>query len=398
MISRKMQESIKGSSVIRQMFEEGNRLAKIYGAENVFDFSIGNPNVKPPERVKTAIKEILDEEDPNFLHGYMSNSGYPDVREAIAQDINKKHGLDLTFKNIAMTVGAGGGLSIVFSTIIDPGDEIITFSPYFGPYRNYADYCGGKLVVVPSLVGSFQPDLEALEAAITPKTKAIIINNPNNPTGVVYKEKDIKGLAALLENKSKEFGKTIYIVADDPYREIVYDGVEVPYMLNYYTNTFIVYSYSKSLSLPGERIGYVAFLPEMEQAEEVEICLSNATRNIGYTNAPSLFQRVVAKCLDETVEVEVYKRNRDLLYNHLLKLGFECAIPDGAFYLFAKALIDDDNEFVQAAKEFNILIVPGSAFGCPGYFRASYCISYEKIEKSLAAWTKLAEKFNKISK
>jgi aspartate aminotransferase len=393
MISQKMKESLKGSSVIRQMFEEGNRLAKIYGAENVFDFSIGNPNVKPPERVKTAIKEILDEEDPNFLHGYMSNSGYPDVREAIAQDINKKYGLNLSFKNVAMTVGAGGGLSVVFSTIIDPGDEIITFSPYFGPYRSYADYSGGKLVVVPSHAGTFVPDIDALAAVITPKTKAIIINNPNNPTGVVYNEETIKAIAKLFEEKSKEYGHTIYIVSDDPYREIVYDGVEVPYMLNYYTNTFVVYSYSKSLSLPGERIGYIAFLPEMEQAEEVEICLSNATRNIGYTNAPSLFQRVVAKCLDETVDVEVYKRNRDLLYNHLLKLGFECANPQGAFYLFAKALIDDDSKFVEAAKQFNILIVPGSAFGCPGYFRASYCISYEKIEKSLDAWTKLAKQF-----
>lgn len=393
MISRKMRESLQGSSVIRAMFEEGNRLAKIYGAENVFDFSIGNPNVKPPERVKTAIMEILEEEDPNFVHGYMSNSGYPDVREAIARDLNKKHGLNLTFKNVAMTVGAGGGLSIVFRTILNPDDEVITFAPYFGPYRNYVSDSGGKLVVAPSIDGTFQPDLDALAAAITPRTKAVILNNPNNPTGVVYKEAVVKDLAKLLEEKSKEIGQTIYIVSDDPYREIVYDGIEVPYMLKYYTNTFAVYSYSKSLSLPGERIGYVAYLPEMEEAEEVEICLSNATRNIGYTNAPSLFQRVVAKCLDETVEVDVYKRNRDLLYNHLLSLGFECAQPDGAFYLFAKALVPDDTAFCQAAKDFNILIVPGSAFGWPGYFRASYCISYEKIEKSLAAWSKLAEKF-----
>lgn len=396
MISKKMRASLAGSSIIRQMFDEGNRLAGIHGAENVFDFSIGNPNVKPPEKVKEAIKEILDEEDPNFLHGYMSNAGYPDVREAIAQDINKKYNLNLTFKNVAMTVGAGGGLNIVFKTILDPEDEVITFSPYFGPYGNYIDDCQCKLVVVPSHVGSFEPDLAALEVAITPKTKALIINSPNNPTGVIYKSAVIKEIAALLTKKSKEFGHTIYIVSDDPYREIVYDNVEVPYMLNYYKNAFIIYSYSKSLSLPGERIGYVAFLPEMEEAEDVEICLSNATRNGGFTNAPSLFQRVIMKCLDETVEVEVYKKNRDLLYNHLESIGFESTKPEGAFYLFTKTLIPDDKAFVQAAKKYNILAVPGSAFGCPGYMRMSYCISYDKIHKSLDAWTKLADEFKEL--
>lgn len=395
MISKKMKASLEKSSVIREMFEEGNRLAKIHGAENVFDYSIGNPNVKPPEMVKTAIKEILDEEDPNFVHGYMSNSGYVDVREAIAQDLNKKHDLNLTFKNIAMSVGAGGGLIVVFKTILDPGDEVITFAPYFGPYRAYIDDCQSILVTAQSHPGTFEPDLATLEAAITPKTKALIINNPNNPTGVVYKEETIKGIAALLTRKSEEFGHTIYIVSDDPYREIVYDNIKVPYMLNYYTNTFAVYSYSKSLSLPGERIGYIAFLPEIEEAEEIEQCLSNATRNMGFTNAPSLFQRVIIKCLNETVEVDVYKRNRDLLYNHLLSLGFESAKPEGAFYLFVKSLIEDDKAFVAAAKKYNILIVPGSTFGCPGYFRASYCISYEKIEKSLEAWTKLANEFIK---
>jgi len=396
MISKKMKESLKSSSLIRAMFEEGNRLAEIHGKENVFDFSIGNPNVKPPERVKTAIKEILDTEDPNFIHGYMSNSGYPDVREAIAQDINKKYALNLTFKNVAMVVGAGGGLSVVFKTILDPGDEVITFSPYFVAYKGYITNHQGKMVIVSSEEGTFQPDLIALEKAITNKTKAVIINNPNNPTGVVYKEKVMKELAEILERKSKELGRTIYIVADDPYREIVYDGVEVPYMLNLYTNTFIVYSYSKSLSLPGERIGYIAFLPEMDEAEDVEICLGNAIRSIGYTNAPSLFQRVVAKCLDESVDVEVYKRNRDLLYNHLLSLGFECAKPEGAFYLFVKAKIKDDIAFSDAAKKYNLLVVPGSAFGYAGYFRISYCVSYEKIKKSLPAWTKLADEFKNL--
>ncbi|MDW5298727.1 MAG: pyridoxal phosphate-dependent aminotransferase, partial [Sedimentibacter sp.] len=325
--------------------------------------------------------------------GYMSNSGYEDVREAIAQDINKKYNVNLTYKNVAMTVGAGGGLSVVFKTILDPDDEVITFSPYFGPYRAYVGDCNAKLVVVPTHLGIFQPDLDALEASITSKTKAILLNNPNNPTGAVYGEEVLKGIAEIATRKSKELNRTIYIISDDPYREIVYDDIEVPFMLNYYTNTFIVYSYSKSLSLPGERIGYVAFLPEMEEAEEVEICLSNATRNLGFTNAPSLFQRVLIKCLDETVDVDFYRRNRDLLYNHLLELGFECTKPQGAFYLFPKALEEDDKAFVAAAKKYNILIVPGTTFGCPGYFRASYCISYEKIEKSLEAWTKLANEY-----
>jgi aspartate aminotransferase len=393
MISEKMKAAVSGSSVIRQMFEEGKRLSAIYGADNVFDFSIGNPNAEPPESIKIAIKEILDTESPNLIHGYMNNSGYEDVREAIANDINERHGLDLTFKNICMTVGAAGGLSIVFKTILNPDDEVITLSPYFGEYRNYVEAFGGKLVIVPTHTGTFMPDLAAIEAAITPKTKAIIINNPNNPTGVVYKEETIKAIAELLKRKSVEFKTCIFIVSDEPYREIIYDGVKVPYMLKYYDNAFIVYSYSKSLSLPGERIGYVAFSSKMEDAEDVVLGLNIATRTIGYVNAPSLFQRVIAKCLNSEVDTYVYQKNRDLLYNHLVSLGFSCVKPEGAFYLFVKALIPDDVAFAAAAKKHNLLIVPGSAFGCPGYFRLAYCTSSEKIEKSLAAWTNLAKDF-----
>lgn len=393
MISEKMKKAVGGNSVIRAMFEEGKRLSDIHGADNVFDFSIGNPNVEPPARIKEAIIEILNEESPNKVHGYMNNSGYEDVREAIAQDINKKHDLDLTYKNIVMTVGAAGGLSIIFRTILNPDDEVITFAPYFGEYRNYVSDNGGKLVIVPTHVGTFVPDLAALEAAITPKTKAIIINNPNNPTGVIYKEDIIKGLAELLTRKSKELGTCIFIVSDEPYRELVYDDIKIPYMLKYYKNSFIGYSYSKSLSLPGERIGYVAFSNEMEDFDDVAQGLNIATRSIGYVNAPSLFQRVIAKCLDAEVDVSIYKKNRDLLYNHLASLGFECTKPEGAFYLFVKALIPDDAAFAAAAKKYNLLIVPGSAFGCPGYFRLAYCTSYAKIEKSLDAWTKLAKEF-----
>jgi aspartate aminotransferase len=393
MISESMKTAVGGNSVIRQMFEEGKRLSDIYGADNVFDFSIGNPNVEPPESIKIAIKEILDTESPNLIHGYMNNSGYEDVREAIANDINKRHGLDLTFKNLCMTVGAAGGLSIVFKTILNPGDEVITLSPFFGEYRNYVGAYGGKLVVVPTQTGTFQPDLAALEAAITPKTKAIIINNPNNPTGVIYREETIKAMADLLKRKSEQFKICIFIVSDEPYREIVYDDIKVPYMLNYYDNAFIVYSYSKSLSLPGERIGYVAFSTRMEDPDDVAQGLNIATRTIGYVNAPSLFQRVIARCLDSEVDIYLYKKNRDLLYSHLVSLGFSCTKPEGAFYLFVKALIPDDTAFAAAAKKHNLLIVPGSAFGCPGYFRLAYCTSYEKIEKSLNAWTSLAKDF-----
>ncbi|HSN58497.1 MAG TPA: pyridoxal phosphate-dependent aminotransferase [Clostridiaceae bacterium] len=396
MISEKMKKSVSGSSVIRAMFEEGTKLSKIYGAENVFDFSIGNPNVEPPASIKKAIIDIVSEENPNMVHGYMNNSGYEDVREAIAQNINKKHGLDLTFKNIVMTVGAAGGLNIIFKTILNPDDEVITFSPFFGEYRGYVDSFAGKLVIVPTQYGTFMPDLAALEAAITPKTKAVIINNPNNPTGVVYKEDVIKGIADLLTRKSEQLGTCIYIVSDEPYRELVYDEhIKVPYMLKYYKNAFIGYSYSKSLSLPGERIGYVAFSNEMEDIEDVAQGLGIATRILGYVNAPSLMQRVIARCLDSEVDVSIYKKNRDLLYNHLTSLGFECAKPEGAFYLFVKALIPDDSAFAAAAKKYNLLIVPGSAFGGPGYFRIAYCTSFDKIEKSLGAWTKLAEEFKK---
>jgi aspartate aminotransferase len=393
MISEKMKEAVEGGSAIRQMFEEGDRLSKLHGAENVFDFSIGNPSAEPPESIKLAIQEILETEDPNLVHGYMNNAGFEDVREAIAGDINENHGLDLTSRNICMTAGAAGGLNVVFKTILNPDDEVIALSPFFGEYRYYVESFGGRLVVVPTITGTFQPDLAAISAAITPKTKAIIINSPNNPTGVIYREETIKGIAGLLERKSEEFKTCIFLVSDEPYREIIYENIKIPYMLNYYRNAFVVYSYSKSLSLPGERIGYVAFSSQMDDFYDVAQGLSIATRTLGFVNAPSLFQRVIAKCLDSEVDSYLYKKNRDLLYNHLVSLGFSCAKPEGAFYLFVKSLIPDDVAFAAAAKKHNLLIVPGSAFGCPGYFRLAYCTSFDKIERSLNAWTTLAKDF-----
>ena len=393
MISNKMEKLVKGSSTIRAMFEEGKKLSAKYGEENVFDYSLGNPNVEPPEEVKKAIIDIINEEPQNLVHGYMENSGYEDVRKKIADFINKKNNSNFTENNIVMTCGAAGGLNIILKTLLNPEDEVIAIAPFFGEYQNYVNNFDGKLVVVQSNKETFQPDIEVLEKGITPKTKAIIINTPNNPTGVIYSEESLTKMAEVLKKKEKEYGTSIYLISDEPYKEIAYDGAEVPFLLKYHKNSFIGYSYSKSLSLPGERIGYVVANSEMDDYEEIIQSLNVANRILGFVNAPSLFQRVIGRILGAEVDVNIYKKNRDLLYNHLISLGFECVKPQGAFYLFPKSLIPDDKAFAEAAKKYNLLIVPGSSFGCPGYFRLSYCISYEKIEKSLQAFTKLAEEF-----
>ena len=393
MISNKMEKLVKGSSTIRAMFEEGKKLSAKYGEENVFDYSLGNPNVEPPEEVKKAIIDIINEEPQNLVHGYMNNAGYEDVRKKIADFINEKNNTNLTENNIVMTCGAAGGLNIILKTLLNPEDEVIVIAPFFGEYQNYVNNFDGKLVVVQSNKETFQPDIEALEKGITPKTKAIIINTPNNPTGVIYSEESLTKMAEVLKKKEKEYGTSIYLISDEPYKEIAYDGAEVPFLLKYNKNSFIGYSYSKSLSLPGERIGYVVANSEMDDYENIIQSLNVANRILGFVNAPSLFQRVIGRILGAEVDVNIYKKNRDLLYNHLLSLGFECVKPQGAFYLFPKSLIPDDKAFAEAAKKYNLLIVPGSSFGCPGHFRLSYCISYEKIEKSLQAFTKLAEEF-----
>ena len=393
MISNKMEKLVKGSSTIRAMFEEGKKLSAKYGEENVFDYSLGNPNVEPPEEVKKAIIDIINEEPQNLVHGYMNNAGYEDVRKKIADFINEKNNTNLTENNIVMTCGAAGGLNIILKTLLNPEDEVIVIAPFFGEYQNYVNNFDGKLVVVQSNKETFQPDIEALEKGITPKTKAIIINTPNNPTGVIYSEESLTKMAEVLKKKEKEYGTSIYLISDEPYKEIAYDGAEVPFLLKYHKNSFIGYSYSKSLSLPGERIGYVVANSEMDDYENIIQSLNVANRILGFVNAPSLFQRVIGRILGAEVDVNIYKKNRDLLYNHLISLGFECVKPQGAFYLFPKSLIPDDKAFAETAKKYNLLIVPGSSFGCPGYFRLSYCISYEKIEKSLQAFTKLAEEF-----
>jgi len=388
-----MEKLVKNSSVIRAMFEEGKKLSAKYGEENVFDYSLGNPNVEPPKEIKQAIIDIINEEPENLVHGYMSNSGYEDVRENIAEFINKKNNVNLTKDNIVMTCGAAGGLNIILKTLLNPEDEVIVIAPFFGEYENYVNNFDGKLVVVQADKETFQPDIKALEKGITAKTKAIIINTPNNPTGVIYSSESLTKMAEVLRKKEAEYKTSIYLISDEPYKEIAYDGAEVPFLLNYHKNSFIGYSYSKSLSLPGERIGYVVANSEMDDYKDVIQSLNVANRILGFVNAPSLFQRVIGRTLGAEVDVNIYKKNRDLLYNHLISLGFECVKPQGAFYLFPKSLIPDDKAFAEAAKKYNLLIVPGSSFGCPGHFRLSYCISYEKIEKSLQAFTKLAEEF-----
>ncbi len=393
MISDKMIDLVNNSSVIRAMFEEGKRLAGIYGAENVFDFSLGNPSVEPPVQIKEALLQIINEESPNLVHGYMNNSGYEDVRAKIAESINQNFQTSFQEENIVMTVGAAGGLNVILKSILNPGDEVIAFAPFFGEYRNYVANFDGKLVVVTPNTIDFQPNLTEFECKITNKTKAVIVNTPNNPTGVVYSEKTIIELSEILNRKQKEFGSSIYLISDEPYRELAYDGVEVPYLTKYYNNTIVGYSFSKSLSLPGERIGYLVIPNEVDAFDNMIQAANVANRILGYVNAPSLIQRAVAKCLDAKVEVEIYNRNRELLYNSLVSYGYQCVKPQGAFYLFVKALEEDDKAFAGKAKEHNLLIVPGSSFACTGYCRIAYCVDYSMIERSLPRFKKLAEEY-----
>jgi len=393
MISEKMQNLVKNNSVIREMFEEGKRLAKIHGKENVYDFSLGNPSVPAPKEVNETIKRIVDQESSCTLHGYMSNSGFEDVRNKIATSLNNRFNTNFSENNIVMTVGAASGINIVLKTILNPDEEVIVFAPYFMEYKNYINNYDGKIVEVLSNEKDFQPNLEEFEKKITNKTRAVIINTPNNPTGVIYSEETIKKLSEILKKKETEYNTTIFLISDEPYRELVYDNIEVPFVTKFYNNTFVVYSYSKSLSLPGERIGYVIIPSEMEDSKTVFDAVTVANRIIGCVNAPSLMQKVIGECVDLKINIEEYKKNRDLLYNGLKEIGFECVYPQGAFYLFLKTPIKDDKEFCNIAKKYNILLVPGSSFGCTGYVRISYCVSNAMIRRALNAFKNLAQEF-----
>ena len=399
MVSEKMKPFLANNSAIRAMFEEGKRMAAIYGSENVYDFSLGNPNVPVPE-VNDALLHVIQDSEFNVLHGYMSNAGYEDVRQTIAESLNQKFGTNFSFKNLIMTVGAASGLNVILKSILNPGDEVIAFAPYFVEYNSYVRNYDGNMVVISPDTETFMPKLDEFEAKITAKTKAVIINSPNNPTGVVYSEEILKALAAIMKKKEEEFGISIVLLSDEPYRELAYGGLEVPYVTKYYHNTVVCYSYSKSLSVPGERIGYLVIPDEVEDSELLIGAATIANRVLGCVNAPSLIQKTIQYCIDHdiTVDLDAYEKNRNLLYNALIEYGFSCAKPDGAFYLFMKSPVADEKEFCETAKKHHVLVVPGSSFACPGYVRIAYCVSYEQIERSLPAFKAIAEEYGLCGK
>ncbi len=395
MISKNMKVLVEKSAGISALFSEGKRMREILGEENVFDFGIGNPNVKAPLLVNKTAIELLETIDSLALHSYTDGTGIPSVRQAIAESVNRRFQEEYTGENIVMTTGAAGGLNVILKVLLDQGDEVLTFAPYFSEYDVYVANGGGKLIAIEPNIPSFLPDAKKLAEAITPKTKAIIINNPNNPTGVVYDEETIKRIADVLEDKQKELGTSIYLISDEPYRELVFDGATVPYIPKLYGNTIVAYSFSKSLSLPGDRIGYLTIPSTVQDFQEVVFAAGVANRILGFVNAPVLQQLVVAKCCDEKSDIAFYDKNREILYSALTQYGFECAKPQGAFYLFVKSMEEDEFAFVNKAKEFGILMTPGSGFGCKGYVRIAYCVARDTIERALPSFEKLAKAYQK---
>ena len=393
MISEKMTELGKKRSVIREIFEYGNKRRKEIGAENVFDFSLGNPSIPAPDVVNETMVRLIKEKNPVALHGYTSAQGDFSVRKAIADDINSRFGCSSSSDLIYMTCGAAASLTISLTALINEGDEVIALAPFFPEYRVFAEKAGAKLKVVKCREEDFQIDFSALKEAINKNTKAIIVNSPNNPSGVVLNEDTIKELSCLLREKQAEFGTDIYIIADEPYRELVYGGVKVPYIPNYYDNTLVCYSFSKSLSLPGERIGYIFVSPKVSNCSDVYAAVCGAGRALGFVCAPSLLQYTVAENLGKTSNIEIYDKNRNILYDALTEYGYKLACPDGAFYLFLKSPEADANAFCERAKKYEILIVPGDDFGFEGYVRISYCVSTDMILKSLEGFKKLIEEY-----
>lgn len=397
MVSEEMYVLGTKKSTIRTIFEFGQKRAAEVGAENVFDFSLGNPNVPAPDFIRDAAVDILMHGDPTEVHGYTIAPGKPAVREVLAADLKRRFGMEVTGKNLFMTAGAAASVTITFKALTEPGDEFVTFAPFFPEYRVFVEACGGKLVVVPAKTDDFQIDLTALERALTPQTKAVIVNSPNNPSGAVCSEATIRHLADLLRAKEQEYGHPIFIVADEPYREIVYDGASVPCIPLFYDNTIVCYSYSKSFSLPGERIGYIVVPDTAADFARIYGAIAGAARVLTHVNAPSLWQLVVARCAGKAADLSTYARNAALLYDGLTPLGFSCVRPQGAFYLFPQALEPDDAAFCRRAQEYDLLLVPGRDFGCPGYFRAAYCVRTKMIEKSLPRFEALAKSYKSIS-
>lgn len=382
-------------SIIREIFEYSKTRAAEIGGDKVFDFSLGNPSVPAPAEVNATITELLKTEDSVLLHGYTSAQGDANVRRVIAERIKDRFDVDISPNMIYMTCGAAASLSICLKALMEDGaeDECIVFAPFFTEYRVFVENAGGKLVVSQPMEKTFQVDIADFESKITPRTKAVIVNSPNNPSGVVYSKETVQALCAVLKRRSAEYGHPIYLIADEPYRELVYAGVDVPYLMKEYDNTLVCYSYSKSLSLPGERIGYIAVCPKAEDAQELYLAVCGAGRSLGYVCAPSLMQQVIARCIDAKVNVEAYKVNRDLLYNNLSAYGFECVKPDGAFYLFVKSPEADAYKFFERAKTHEILVVPCDDFGVSGYVRIAYCVDKERIRRSLPAFAALAKEY-----
>lgn len=377
-------------SVIRELFEFGKMRAAEVGAENIFDFSIGNPSVPSPGIVNETAIKLINEVDPVILHGYTSAQGDLGVRQMISDSINRRFGTSFGPNNLYVTVGAAAALCCCLNGICNPGDEVIVFAPYFPEYKVFVEGAGAAMKMIPADIEAFQIDFAAFEAAINENTKAVIVNSPNNPSGAVYSEETVKKLAAILEEYSNKYGHPIYLLADEPYREIVFGSAEVPYLPKYYNNTMVCYSWSKSLSLPGERLGYVLIPNEMEDFELVYAAIAGAGRSLGYVNAPGLFQRVCAECADITADINIYETNKNILVKGLRDLGFHVVEPEGTFYMFPRTLEADDIAFCEKAKEFNLLIVPGTGFGCPGHTRISYCVPTERAQRSLEAFAKLA--------
>lgn len=392
MLNEQMYEYGSKSSVIRELFAYGLERKKIVGEDKVYDFSIGNPSIPAPAEVKEALLELL-EEPAEALHGYSPAAGDPEVRKTLADSVNRRFGTHYTADHFYMTVGAAASLSISVKALTNPGDEYITFAPFFPEYAVWVETAGAKLVVTPADTTDFQIDFEAFEKLLSPKTKGIIINSPNNPSGVVYSEETIRRLSKLLARKQTEYGTSIYLITDEPYREIVYDDREVPFVPNYYKNTLVCYSYSKSLSLPGERIGYIIVPEEADDGKKVMAAVAGAGRALGYVCAPVLFQKAIARCVDVPGDVSAYKKNRDLLYHGLTELGYECVRPQGAFYLFVKSPEPDAKAFSEHAKKYDVLVVPGDSFGCTGYVRVSYCVSEQTIKDALPVFAEIMKEY-----
>lgn len=391
MFSTKITGNLKKASFIRAMFEQGNKLKQIHGVENVYDFSIGNPEVEPPEQVVTAIKEIANDKEPG-IHRYMSNAGYDFVKQFVADGLSKRCDMEIPSDNICMVCGAAAGLNVVFKSILNPGDEVIIFAPFFAEYKFYIENAGGVPVVIET-DEEFDIDIENFEAALKPSIKAILINSPNNPSGVIYGEEKLKAMAEIIEKKQKQYDNGIILISDEPYNEIIYTDNRPPEVLTIFDNAIVVNSYSKSLAIPGERIGYIAISPRMKNCELLMKALVFCNRTLGFVNAPAIAQRIVAKAGNASVDIEIYRQRMERLYNHLVSLGFECKKPDGAFYLFVKSPTQDEMDFLETALKYNVLVVPGTGFGRKGYFRLAFCIDMETIKRSLPAWEKIAAEY-----